>query len=218
MSHFTDTSEIYEIFQQELTEVVENCIRELGGYDKGEGKALFIHDGHYRKVKKIFEKVQEDSIGRFHTDQPRQKSWPFNDSKLVVKEKFALFYDEIRRHTISYNDSEGNELIELAEGRPYSREKGTDNKFGNVVLKADIPAIMQNTGLGKSSVHLYFRKLVAAGVLIKLNTARNRTGLYVIGDWQKTLQSYKINWRLNRQEFRDELTKGLLEQSLALSA
>ncbi|BDQ38032.1 hypothetical protein SYK_23920 [Pseudodesulfovibrio nedwellii] len=216
MSRIDNVDETFEAFERKLTSIVKDCIYEVRGTNL-DGSPAPLDAQHYRKIKKIYEKVQKQEIARYQTEKPPRGSWPFNDKQIRVKEGFERFYHNLRRHVIRWNDHDGNFSISDAGGNPYRSEKYDDGTYGDVVVRADFKAIEINTGFKRSAASKYFKKLTDAGVLIKLNTKGRQQALYVIGNWRYGMNNtYSCYPRLNRMALREDIRVGLLKQGLAL--
>lgn len=214
-----DTYDIYNDFEASLREAVDVCISDLGGYED-DAVPMFHLDGHYRRIKQIFERVQKEALERYDKAKPPRQFWPYNDRKVSVKDEFTNFHEALMRMVIPYNDFERNELIEKAGGQRFCREKYEDTrKHGCVVVEADVTRLEKNTGLGRRTVFDRLKSFTEAGVLVKLNTTGKQKALYVIGDWQRTQSGgYRPNWRLHRQALRKELKAALIKHGFLLNA
>lgn len=215
MSHFTSDEEAHQVFEEEMKSLVENYIGHFGGYGDDVKKTLFVHDGHYKRLKKMLEDIIDNTVKRFEAKKERSEIWPFRDKTLKVNKNFETLYKELARHAFDRQDRDANESIALHDGKSFRSEKYDDvNKHGNVVIEPDFEKIEFNTGIGKRTAQALLRKMVKAGVLFPLNRKGNQSRWYIYGDWQKTRDSYKVNTRINRAALQDKIKEGLLEQGL----
>ena len=215
MSHFNSDEEAHQIFGNDLKELTEKYIRHFGGYGAPSEEYDFMHKKHFKRIRKTLEDILEETVIRFKAKRRRSNIWPFRVEALNADPKFEMLFKELRRHIFKRTDKDVNEEIESYGGKPFSRNKYDDlNMHGNVVVEIDYERIKFNTEIGKRTAQGLIRKMVKSGVLTPLGRTGSQSRWYIYGDWQKTIDSYKVNTRLNRVALREKIEQGLLAQRL----
>jgi hypothetical protein len=208
--------EMHHEFENDMRTIVDKYITYFGGYGSEEDTTRFYSDGHYRRITKTFKNVSEEAIMRFKKEGKRRKSWPFNDSSLILNNKLEPIFHELCYQKFQRTDKERNIQITRYGGKGFSRQKYNDeDKFGNIVVEPNYEIITLNTGIGERSIKNYVLKMERAGIISRITRNSRKKLWYIIGDWQNSPNGFKENYRLSRLSLRSQNKCGLIDQGLA---
>jgi hypothetical protein len=196
-----------------LLEVVRNAAR---GQLKTTGPEPYLTKTDLRKLAYSLDEVKAlvgQEFGSQVKTDPRSM-WPFNDHTIKLSPNFEdvfrsiLENDELKPR----NDQKIKKLIKDAGGRPYNSKGYGGNDVGDAVVQPNKDVIATQIGKSPRTVEREIKRMVDAGILIPLKTARNEPNLYVIG----VLAPYAGNNAMvrpfiNMTSRRDEIRSALQE-------
>lgn len=200
----------------------KRLIGELLEVMREQGKAKLEHDGpepymtksDLLRFKHCLDEVKsafEQEFGPKVKKDPRSM-WPFNDHTVKLSPMFEAVFMEIKDNyeLKPRGDAKIKAAIKNAGGRPYDKMSYGPQDLGDAVVQPDTQVIGATLGKSKRTVEREIGKMVKAGIIVPLKTARNEPSLYVIGTLGQFLGgNLKVNYFINATSRRDEIRKAL---------
>jgi len=202
---------------------IEDCDDELySDYAKA-------RDG--KRLKQVFENVAAEAFKNTNKPTAKRMKWPFNSQdKYILTKNFERVYNLLLENRLRPELKASDEKIEAAGGKPYrctDSKNGAypDGKYGDIVVEPNIDAIRKEASCSRETVFRLIKKMCKAGILVKLKTAGNKPGLYIIGRWFEYKQPAKTDtqpavWKpkpwllINSTEERPAICEGLIDAGL----
>lgn len=199
-----------------LAEVLGAIRTSANGRINDVGPDRVMSKADFARIKNVLDEAKA-SFELEYGDKVNNKTlgmWPFTDDSIKLPPKFEAVFMEVYDYykLYPYSDDEIKAKIEKAGGRPYNHWGYGKGDYGDLVVEPDVKMIAAKLGCAPKTVRRELNKMVEAGILFELKTARNKPSMYVIGTLGKMPPNmHKRNPFINRRDRREGI-KAVLEQ------